>query len=36
MKKQKKSNTKYHIPTYYSMNTLFGVELYLVNKKAKK
>ena len=35
MKKQKSVNTKYNIPTEYSINTLSGVELYLVGRKLK-
>ncbi|XMB72891.1 hypothetical protein RJI07_03020 [Mycoplasmatota bacterium WC30] len=35
MKKQKSVNTKYYSPTEYSINTLSGVELYLVIKKVK-
>ncbi len=35
MKKQKQVKTKTYITTDYSMNTLYGLELYLVSKKDK-
>jgi hypothetical protein len=35
MKKQKQVKTKTYITTDYSMNTLYGLELHIVNTKDK-